>query len=75
MSPSMEYSQQNILSQPSRCVTIVSDSHTTFSSNPVTTLNVVECLTTNSSVIASISEQVISTVTTTAGRCTLLIFY
>ena len=71
-SPSMEYS---ILSQPSSCVTIVSDTHTTFSSNPVTTLSVAECLTTNNSVVTSIIGQVISTVTTTAGRCALLIFY
>ena len=71
----MECSQQNILSQPSSCVTIVSDTHTTFSSNPVTTLSVVECLTTNNSVVTSIGGQVISTATTTAGRYTLLIFY
>ena len=61
----MEYNQQNIISQPSSCVTIVSDTHT--NSNPVTTLSVVECLTTNNSVVTSISGQVISTVTTTAG--------
>ena len=67
MSPSMEYSQQNILSQPSSCVTILSDTHTTFSSSPVTTLSVVECLTTSGSVVTSISGQPISTVTTTAG--------
>ena len=67
-SPSMEYSQHNILSQPSSCVTIVSDTHTTFSCSPVTTLSVVECLTTSSSVVTSISEQVISTVTPTAGE-------
>ena len=67
-SPSMECSQQDILSQPTSCVTIVSNAHTTFSSNPV-------CLTTNNSVVTSISGQVISTVTTTAGRCALLIFY
>ena len=74
-SPSMEYDHQNILSQPNSCVTIVSNTHTTFSSNPVTTLNVVEYLTTSNSVVTSISGQVISTVTTTAGRYTLLIFY
>ena len=74
-SPSIECSQQNILSQPTSCVTIVSNAHTTFSSNPVTTLSVVECLTTNNSVVTSISGQVISTITTTAGRCAILIFY
>ena len=76
-SPGMECSQQDILSQPTSCVTIVSNAHTTgtFSSNPVTTLSVVECLTTNNSVVTSISGQVISTVTTTAGRSALLIFY
>ena len=57
----MEYSQQNILSQPSSCVAIVSDTHTTFTSSLVTTLSVVECLTTS-----GISGQV-STITTTAG--------
>ena len=61
---SMEYSQHNILSQPSSCVTIVSDTHTTFSCSPVTTLSVVES---SSSVVTSISGQVITTVTTTAG--------
>ena len=64
-SPSMEYSQQNNLSQPSSCVTILSD--TTFSSSPVTTFSVVDCLTTSSSVVTSVSEQAISTVTTTTG--------
>ena len=63
----MEYSQHNILSQPSSCVTIVSDTHTTFSCSPVTTLSVAQCLTTSTSVVASISGQVVSTVTTTAG--------
>ena len=66
----MKYSHQNILSQPSSCVTIVSDTHT--SSNPITTLSVIECLTTNNSVVTSISGQAISTVTTTAGRCAIL---
>ena len=66
----MEYSHQNILSQPNSHVAIVSDTHT--SSNPITTLSVVECLTTNNSVVTSISAQVISTVTTTAGRCAIL---
>ena len=66
-SPSMEYGQRNILSQPSSCVTVVSDTHTTFSSSPVATLSVFECLTTSSSVVTSISGQVVSTITTTAG--------
>ena len=66
----MEYCHQNILSQPSSCVTIVSDTHT--SSNPITTLSVIECLTTNNSVVTSISGQVISTVTRTTGRCAIL---
>ena len=70
-SPSMEYSHQNILSQPNSRVAIVSDTHT--SSNPITTLSVVECLTTNNSVVTSISAQVISTVTRTAGRCAILL--
>ena len=74
-SSSMEYDHLNVLSKPNSCVAIVSNTHTTFSSNPVTTLNVVECLTTSNSVLTSISGQVISTVTATAGRCTLLIFY
>ena len=69
-SSSMEYSQHNILLQPSSCVTIVSDTHTTFSCSPATTLSVVECLTTSSSVVTSISGQVVSTVTTTAGEYT-----
>ena len=45
-SPSMEYNQHSVLvvSQPSSVVSIVSDIHTTIS--PVTTLSVVECLTT-----------------------------
>ena len=66
-SSSMEYTQQNIsvVSQPNSSVTIVSDSHTTFSCSPVTTFSVVECLTTSSSVVTSISEQAI------AGKCIL----
>ena len=61
--------QQNIsvVSQPSSCVTIVSDTHTTISSTPVTTVSVVECLTTNSSVVTSISGQDVSSITTTSG--------
>ena len=58
--------QQNIsvVSQPSSCATIVSDSHTTISSNPVVTVSVVECLTTKSSVVTSISGQVVPSITT-----------
>ena len=67
-SPNIEY-RENILvvSQPTSSVTIVSDTHTTFSSVPVTTLSVVECLTTSSSVVTSISGPHVSTITTTAG--------
>ena len=55
----MDNSQENIsgASQPSSCVTIVSYTHTTVSSSSVTSLNVVECLTTSSSVVTSISGQ------------------
>ena len=62
--PSMEYNQKNfsVVSQPSS--SIVSDTHTTTS--PVTTVSVVECLTTSSSVVTSISGCV-STVTDIAG--------
>ena len=51
----MECNEQDILavSQPTSCVTIVSDTHTTFSSVPVTTL--------------SVSGPHISTITSTAG--------
>ena len=61
--------QQNILvvSQPSSLVSIARDTHTTTS--PVTTLSVVECLTTSSSVVTSISGQQVSTITTPAGMC------
>ena len=57
----MEYSQQ----QSTSSITIVNDTHTTTS--PVTTLSVVECLTTSSSVVTSISGQAISAITTTTG--------
>ena len=57
----MEYSQQ----QSTSSITIVSDTHTTTS--PVTTLNVVELLTTSSRVVTSISGQDISAITTTTG--------
>ena len=56
--------QQTILvvSQPSSLVSIARDTHTTTS--PVATLSVVECLTTSSSVVTSISEEHVSTITT-----------
>ena len=57
----MEYSQQQLTSS----ITIVSDTHTTTS--PVTTLSVVECLTTSSSLVTSISGQDISAIATTTG--------
>ena len=57
----MEYSQQ----QSTNSVTIVSDTHTTTS--PVTTLSVVECLTTSSSVVTSVSGQAVSAITTAIG--------
>ena len=68
----MECNEQGILvvSQPTSCVTIVSDTHTTFSSVPVTTLSVVECLTTSSSVVTSISGPHVSTITSSAGITT-----
>ena len=62
--PSMEYSQHSILSQLSSYAAIVSDTHSTFSCSPVT---VVECSTTSSSVVTSISGPLISVVTTAAG--------
>ena len=69
MSPSAEYSQHNILvtSQPTSCVTIVNDTDITINSSPVTTISVVECLTTSGSVVTSISGQAISPITTIAG--------
>ena len=56
--------QQNIsvVSQPSSLVSIARDIHTT--TIPVATLSVVECLTTSSSVVTSISGQPVSTITT-----------
>jgi len=59
---SIENTQQNIsvVSQPNSSVTIFSENHTTFSCIPVTTLSVVECLTTSSSVVTSISGQAIA---------------
>ena len=55
--------QQNILvvSQPNSLVSIVSDTHSTTS--PVTTLSVVECLPTSSSIVTSISGQHVSAIT------------
>ena len=52
--------QQNVL-VASSLVSIASDTHTTTS--PVTTLSVVECLTTSSSVVTSISGQHVSNIT------------
>lgn len=70
-SSSLEYTHQEIpvVSQPSStCITIVSDVLTTLSSSPATTTNPVDYLTTSSnSVVTSISEQGISTITATAG--------
>ena len=61
--------QQNIsvVSQPTSGITIVSDTHTTISSIPVTTVSVAECSTTDSSVVTSISGQDASSITTTTG--------
>ena len=61
--------QQNILvvSQPSSYVTI---SYTHTNTTPVTTLSVVECLTTSSSVVTSISGQDMSTAMITIGMFT-----
>ena len=61
-------SQRNVKPQPSSCVTIVSDTRTMFSSSPVTTPSVVECLTTSSD-----TRQDISTVTTIAGKHAIFI--
>ena len=56
--------QQNVLvvSQPSSLVSTVTNTYTTTSS--VSTVNVVECLTTISSVVTSIRGQHVSTITT-----------
>ena len=64
--------QQNILveSQSSNCVTI---SYTHTNTTPVTTLSVVECLTTSCSVVTSISGQDMSTAITTAGMFYMLL--
>ena len=64
-SPGVKHSQQKIVavSQPNSSTTIYIDTHTTTS--PVTTLSVVECLTTSSSVVTSISGQGTSSVITT----------
>ena len=61
--------QQNVLavSQSSGCMSIENDSCSTSGSTPVTTLSVIEHLTTSSSVATSISGQLVSTITTTAG--------
>ena len=55
------------ISQPSNCVTIVSDTHTTISPSPVTLHSVAEHLTTGCSVATSISGQNVCTITTTSG--------
>ena len=56
-SPGVEHGQQKIVavSQPNSSTPIYIDTHTTTS--PVTTLSVVQCLTTSSSVVTSIREQ------------------
>ena len=61
--------QQNIsvVSQTSSFVTIASDTRATISSTPVITVSVSECLTTNSSVVTSISGQDVSNIITTTG--------
>ena len=68
-SSGMHYEQQNIsaVSQPSGCVTTVSDAHTGISSSPVITSN--ECPTTTSvQVDASTNRgESVSTVTATVG--------
>ena len=53
----------SVVSQPSSLVSIARDTHTTTS--PVMTLSFVECFTTSSSVVTSISGQPVSTITTT----------
>ena len=64
-SSSTECRQQSILLQQSSGVTIVSDTHTTSSSSPLSTL---ECVTTsNSVVISNVGGQLISSITTAAG--------
>ena len=60
----IENSQHDISSQTSISVPVVNETHT--SSTALTTLSV-ECLAISSSVVTSISGQVISTITTTAG--------
>ena len=51
-----------VLSQPVHSVTSVVDNYTTMSSSQITTISVVECLTT--SIVTSISVQTASTITT-----------
>ena len=57
----MEYSHQQSTSN----ITIVSDTHTTTS--PVTTLSVLKCLTTSSSIVTSVSGQAVSRITMATG--------
>ena len=61
--------QQNrlIVSQPNNFQTVVGDTHITATTSPVTTLSIVESLTTSSAVVTSIGEQNISGTMTTAG--------
>ena len=56
--------QQNIFVelQPSNLISIVSNTHAT--TTPITTFSIVECLTTRSSVVTSISGQQVSPITT-----------
>ena len=65
-SPNIEYRQNSLaVSQPTSSVAVGGDNHTTL---PVTTFSVVECLTTSSSVVTSISATHIATITN-AGTC------
>ena len=57
----------SVVSHSNNCIDTGSDSHTTISSNPVTILSAVECLTMSSSVTTTISGQDISITMTTAG--------
>ena len=64
-SPRIDYSPQNISSQPTSSVTVISDTHTTFSSSPVAT-SISGCLTPTSDSVNS-SGPVVSTITPTAS--------
>ena len=67
--PPSSQRQQNLIlvSQPSSTGNNISDTQVAVNSSLVTTLSVVECLTTSSSIVTSISGQHVSTITTTAG--------